>query len=448
MWKLTSGWPLACQVRARISLWNVPGVTGINKQQTPRQVSQQWLRCRVGTTLLVPGLAAKPPTGISQEGSQLAADFEKGCYSLGTNKKSPGRVVYLVREVLFCMAQGCQLGVELFSSCRAEALESKSSRIGNLPFCSLALLSSPCPFLGSFLLPEQNQLSFLPVHRWCLRRSSSSFCSQLVGGLCQALCDLWLWGTQGRALQSCDPSGWILVSWAPGSHSLGLQGALQLYSSSFPLFHQHSTLTSAAPVPLDTHSEFWGVWSCLQRGLAKSGSWPNCHHWHEEQDFVQCRLQLVHLSPESPLASAWAEIPECWENLGLLCLHSSSSSSRAAAVAVIPSAVAVQFQTKSCPALCHLWFGSPVSGTEWKLLPKSFQNHAHKWVVAVCACWNSPSEKPFPFLSPKSCFITTVLEFCCLSSFDKGVCFLFFLSGEWFCKTQQIWDLAVGKLSG
>lgn len=27
--------------------------------------------------------------------------------------------------------------------------------------------------------------------------------------------------------------------------------------------------------------------------------------------------------------------------------------------------------------------------------------------------------KPYPFLSPKSCFVTTILEFCCLSFQDK-----------------------------
>lgn len=70
----------------------------------------------------MPGLAAKAPTGISQEGSQLSRDFTFACVLyikvvvfflfFLRNKKSLGSIVYLLREVLFCAASGCQLDRE------------------------------------------------------------------------------------------------------------------------------------------------------------------------------------------------------------------------------------------------------------------------------------------------------------------------------------------------
>lgn len=83
--------------------------------------------------MLAPGSSCQgwqqtlPQGSLRKAASLLETLFAGVLYMKGLlflrNKKTPGRVVYLVREVLFCVAQGCRFGVELLSSGRTEALE-------------------------------------------------------------------------------------------------------------------------------------------------------------------------------------------------------------------------------------------------------------------------------------------------------------------------------------
>lgn len=162
-------------MRARIALWS-PGVTGINKHQTPAQVSQQWLCCRAGTGLVVPGLAAKPPTGISQESSQLAGNFVCLCavherVVIPQKQKKPGKDCLSCEGGAFVCASlewSSPHAGQSSGSCDPEA-----AGIGDLPCFSLTLLSPLALFLPLFFsLSRASCHLFLP-RRQSLNRNSS-----------------------------------------------------------------------------------------------------------------------------------------------------------------------------------------------------------------------------------------------------------------------------------
>lgn len=176
-------------------------MTGINKQQTPAWVSQQWQRARRARA------GSKPSPRISQGGSQLSS-LETVCAPVLCmkgllflrNKKSPGRVVYLVREVLFCVPAWCGAALRMqgrgTGSCNP-----KAAGIGDLAFCKPDFFPPLALFLALLFSLSRTSCRFSCLEGDACRGTTPNFAPSSLE-LCHVLCDFSS-GAVGQPGQSC-----------------------------------------------------------------------------------------------------------------------------------------------------------------------------------------------------------------------------------------------------